>query len=103
MRTGRTKLDEEEEAGGVRADGETPPRILSQVTQGSSSQPHQNGASPELSRALATALDAAARAHAECAAADRRVAQLFRATSTTHADEPPSVAVDDESIGAAQT
>ena len=99
MRTGTTKLDEEEEVRGVQADGETP---SSQTTQGTSSQPHSNGASSVSSQALATALDAAAKAHAECAAADRRVAQLLRLTLTTHADELPSVGVDDESIVAAE-
>ena len=99
IRTGRTDLLDEEEVEGVRADRETP---SSRATQGSSSQPNQNGASSVSSRALATALDAATKAHAECAAADRRVAQLLRATSATYGDEPPSVAVDDESIGAAE-
>ena len=99
MRTGTTKLDEEEEVGGVRINGETP---SSQATQGSSSGHHQNGARSVSSRALAAALDAAAKAHAECAAADRRVAQLLRPDSSTHADEPPGVAVNDESIGAAE-
>ena len=99
MRTGTTKLDEEEEVRGVRADGGTP----FHTTQGPSSQPQHNRASSVSSRALANALNAAAKAHAECAAADRRVAELLRSTATTHADEPPSVAIDVESIGAAET
>lgn len=102
MRTGRTKLDEDEEVGGVRTHLSAQSRILSQITQGSSSQPHQDGERPVSPNILATALDAAAKAHAECAAADRRVAQLLRPTSTTHADKPPSVTVDDESIGVAE-
>ena len=99
MRTGRTRLDEEEEVGDVRADGETPFRILPQVTQGSSSQPHQGGASSVSSRALTAALDAAANAHTRCAEADALVAQLLRPISTTHVDESSSGAVNDESNG----
>ncbi len=88
MRTGRTKLDEEEEVEGVRSDAATLPqpfRTLTSVIQRPSSQPHQNGDRP-VSRSLAAALDAAANAHAQCAEADRLVAQLLRPTSTTHAD-----------------
>ncbi len=89
MRTGRTKVDEEEEIEGVRTDVATP----SQVIQESSSQPHRSGDRPVSPRTLAAALDAAAKAHAECAEADRRVAQLLRPTSTMHVDESSSGAV----------
>ena len=89
MRTGRTKVDEEEEVEGVRSDA----AILSQVVQRSSSQPHQNGDRPVAPRTLAAALEAAAKAHAQCAQADRLVAQLLQPTSTTLADESSSGAV----------
>ena len=95
MRTGRTKVDEEEEVEGIRPDGAAPSRIFSQVIQKSSPQPHQIGNRPVSPRTLAAALDAAAKAHAECAEADRHVAQLLRPTSTTHADESSSGAVNE--------
>ncbi|KAK0514583.1 hypothetical protein JMJ35_003200 [Cladonia borealis] len=95
MRTGRTKLDEEEEVKGLQPNVDTP----LQVIQGSSSRHHQNGDRPVSPRTLAAALDAAAKAHAECAEADRLVAQLLPLTSTTHADESSSGAVNDYSGG----
>ena len=95
MRTGRTKLDEEEEVKGLQPNVDTP----LQVIQESSSRHHSNGDRPVSSPTLAAALAAAAKAHAECAEADRLVAQLLPHTLTTHADESPSGAVNDYSDG----
>ena len=89
MRTGRTKIDEEEEVEGLRPNGDSPLQLI----QGSSSQPDQNGDRPVSMRSLAAALDAAAKAHAECAEADRRVAQLLPLTFRAHAVESSSGAV----------
>ena len=96
MRTGRTRLDEEEEVEGLRLNGNTPLQLI----QGPSSQPLQNGDRHISRRTLAAALDAAAKAHAECAEADRLVAQLLPLTFTTRADESSSGAVDESSGGA---
>ena len=96
MRTGRTKVDEEQEVEGVRTDVATP----SQVVQGFSLQPRQNGDRPVSPRTLAAALDAAAKAHAECAEADRRVAQLLPLTFPMHADESSNGAVNESSAEA---
>lgn len=86
MRTGRMQLDEEVAP---------PSRTLTQVTQGSSAQPHPNGDRPASPPTLAAALDAAAKAHAECAAADRCVAQLLHPSSMTPADDSSSGVVRD--------
>ena len=91
MRTGRTKLDEEEEVKGFRPNVDTP----LQVFQESSSRHHSKGNRPVSPRTLAAALDAAAKAHVECAEADRLVAQLLPLTLTTQADESLSGAVND--------
>lgn len=80
MRAGRTHIDEEEEARGVQPNRATPLQII----QVSSSQPHQIGNMPVSPCTLATALDAAAKAHAECAEADRHVAQLLRSSGTVN-------------------
>ena len=78
----------------------TPSRISAQVNQWSSSQPHQNGDTSVSPRTLTEALDAAARAHAECAEAERRVAQLLPLTFPINANESSSGAVN-ESLGGA--
>ena len=80
MRWGRPTFDEEEVVERLRPNVATPPPVI----QVSSSQPHQNGERPVLPRTLAAALDAAAKAHAECAEADRHVAQLLRPSGTVN-------------------
>ena len=88
------------EKNGLKVYVATPSRILAQVNQRSSSQPHQNGDTAVSPRTLAEALDAAARAHAECAEADRRVAQLLPLTFPMHANGSSSGAVNESSGGA---